>query len=381
MNKMKNEKGITLASVIIAIILMSILIGVTTYSGINSYRNTKIKQFIYQMQLIQGKVDEIVNAKEDTSQLGEASTQWSEGNAAKYSAVISSAVTESGVDSTVANYKYFSEENLKNQLDLENIDTDVLINFTTREVVSINGIEYNGKTYYTQYSLEEGQKLIDYQSEQKTLDWNVSKEIDGLNCLVRITDVYSNAKLVYGELEGETENKQVSTWNTLSNYTKENEEYTVNISKSGDYVFRIINNETNNYEEQTVNIDVTNRPKTNNQIENYDYSKNNSEMDSTKWAYTTVIDEEENENLYVWVPRFVINNDTDEIKFIKGNSNIATDNTYITIGNGENDWSIPNIFTNNNEELTGIWIKVNTNENLSLIDLVNEENIDTLNEI
>lgn len=380
MNKIKNEKGITLVSVIIAIILMSILIGVTTYSGINSYRNTKLKQFIYQMQLIQEKVDEIVDAKEDTSQLGEAPTQWSQEDTEEYSTVILLAVAESGVDSNVANYKYFSKVDLKNQLDLENIDIDVLINLNTREVVSIDGIEYNGKTYYTQYSLEEGQKIINYQNNEQTLDWNISKEIDGLNCLVKITNVYPNAKLIYGELEGETENKQVFSWNTLSNYTKINEEYSINISKSGEYVFKIINNETNDFVEQTVNIVVTNKPKTNQEIQSYDYFEN----DSTKWAYETVIDvvnEEEIENLYVWVPRFAINNGTDEIKFIKGNSNISTDNTYIIVGDEEENWNIPNIFKNNNEELTGIWIKVNTNENLSLINLVNGENIDTLNEI
>ena len=55
----------------------------------------------------------------------------------------------------------------------------------------------------------------------------------------------------------------------------------------------------------------------------------------------------------IWIPRFAYNkNDNTKIKFIKGNSNIATDNTYIDL----QDWVIPSIFTQENEELTGKWI-------------------------
>ena len=42
---------------------MLILVSVATYSGINTYKNAQIAKFIAQMQLIQTKVDELVEEK------------------------------------------------------------------------------------------------------------------------------------------------------------------------------------------------------------------------------------------------------------------------------------------------------------------------------
>ena len=42
---------------------MSILVSVVTYSGIDTYKNAKITNFVAQMQLIQTKVDELVETK------------------------------------------------------------------------------------------------------------------------------------------------------------------------------------------------------------------------------------------------------------------------------------------------------------------------------
>ena len=50
------------------------------------------------------------------------------------------------------------------------------------------------------------------------------------------------------------------------------------------------------------------------------------------------------------------------IKFIKGNSNIATDNSYIN-----DQWTVPDIFTAaDGTELTGIWIMVNSENQAGL---------------
>ena len=365
MKKSKEEKGITLISVIIAVILLSILVGITTYSGIQSYKNAKVTKFITQMQLIQTKVDEFV--REGNINIGAPG--------ADYQDIITLAFSNHEISTNnAASFKYFTIENLNDQFELDNIDTPVLINFSTREVVSTEGIEFDGEMYYTQYLLEDGQQLFEKQIDSNIeLEGSISKEIDGLNCLVRIEDVTINAKLSYGELVEE----EVLEWETITDCTKANEDYTVNISKSGNYVFKITHNETNTSMQETVNIVLTNKPKTNLEIENYDYFE-----DSTKWAFVAKPTEIDNKyDYYIWIPRFAINNTTDDIKYIKGNSNIATDNTYLTIGVEENEWSIPSIFKNNNQELTGIWIKVTARDNLSITNLVNMENPTILNEI
>ena len=63
MIELKNNKGITLVALIITVILMLILVSAAAYSGINTYKNTQVAKFIAQMQLIQTKVDELVEEK------------------------------------------------------------------------------------------------------------------------------------------------------------------------------------------------------------------------------------------------------------------------------------------------------------------------------
>lgn len=56
---MKNEKGITLAILAITIIVMVILAGAVMTYGTNSLNTSKLQNFNYEMQQIQGKVDTI----------------------------------------------------------------------------------------------------------------------------------------------------------------------------------------------------------------------------------------------------------------------------------------------------------------------------------
>ena len=75
----------------------------------------------------------------------------------------------------------------------------------------------------------------------------------------------------------------------------------------------------------------------------YDYSSN------LQFAYA----KDENSNSLVWIPRYAKNNSTNEIKFIKGNSNIFEDNTKMN-----SNWTVPEEFSPNGIKLTGFWLKV-----------------------
>ena len=341
MKKEKHEKGIALISVIIAVILMSILIGVVVNTGIDSYKEAKITQFITKMQLIQAKVDEFANNSE-YNLLGEQITE-------EQKIVLTNAYNNNEISDNSNNYfnkfKYLNSTSLE-ELDLEDIDTEVLINFSTREVVSLEGIEYKNVVYYTQYKLPQGQALIDYTGfARQTIDFEISKEIEGLNCLVIIKNASPNAKILYVEQEYDDQLEEwqnIGEWKTISNYTKTGEEYSVNISKSGVYLFRLQDNENDAIiEDKQLEIVVTNSPKTNMELSGrYDYS-----LGVIKWGYA---------KNYVWIPRFAYNNsESSQITYVKGNSNIATDNSYLDSG----DWIIPDVFTKNGVELTGIWIK------------------------
>lgn len=358
MKKTKENKGITLISLIITIILMSILVGVTTYSGINSYKHAKVKQFVAQMQLIQTRVDEIVN---DSNINIQSLGQSIEENVDQYSTILNNA----SIEGNTTDFKYFSIESLKNDLDLENIDTDVLINFKTREVVSIAGIEYKGSIYHTQYNLPEGQKLIENLANNRSFEFdlsNISKNNNGLNCEVVITSPITNGTIRY-------EKKDTNSWQTITNYTIASSTNSINITESGTYTFKLIDNTSGIEKTIEIIIATTNKPKTDIQLESYDYSSSST---SENWA---------NANGYVWIPRFVYKENDDEeenrydYKFVKGNSNIATDNTYVT-----SEWILPDMFSTTDEELTGIWIE-SSEHGLEITDFINLNGKTTLEEI
>ena len=123
-----------------------------------------------------------------------------------------------------------------------------------------------------------------------------------------------------------------------------------------------------------IKIVVTNKPKTNQALQSYNYGEN-----SSSWAYA----QDSQGVYYVWIPRLVYKTDSStsnvKIKFIKGNSNIATDNTYITEG-----WTLHNRFKKDDgTQLTGIWINVDKakEENLDMLTLLNDSNRQSLTEI
>ena len=350
MKKSKDEKGISLLSLIITVIIMSILVGVSTYYGIESYKQAQVKQFVVQMQLIQTRVDELVELNEYQNLGSDASS---------YSVILSNANKSDGVSNNINDYKYFSKENLKNQFDIDNIDDGVLINFSTREVVSIVGIEYEGKTYYTQYKLPEGQALIQYTQQQAgAVTYNYVVKNEGLNSTIIISNCTPNSKLTYAYDSG-----GVLDYQTVCDYTGIDEKYYINITKSGQYFVSLRDNNNNmNFSLQTINIALVNSPKTELEYDDYDYT----DLSSTdNWARVSNSPGE----YYVWVPRFAVNNNTGDIKFIKGNTNIATDDTYIN----NSEWTIPSQFTKGEAKYTGLWF--DDNEISSIDDVINDSSL------
>ncbi len=363
----KDNKGITLVALIITIILMSILVTVSAYSGINTYRNMKVAEFIAQMQLIQSNVDNLVEKRNIDEFLTLGETTNSEQNNAISKAYSNHEITTSDT----SKYRAFTKEKALEIFNVEDLKSDIMVNFETREVVSLQGIEYNGKTYYTQYKLPNGQTIVSSKANSRTVNFTMgSPIINGLNCNLKINNIsISNGTLSYSEINSE---KNPINWQIISNYTEKNKEYTVNISKSGNYILKLRDNVSGEEysSEDPINITVTNSPKTNVNIENYNYSEG-----SSKWAYAQ---DEYNEE-YVWIPRFAYKTDSEtgsiDIKFIKGNSNIATDNTYI-----DDEWKVHEKFTNNGEELTGIWVSTNKQDGLDMVTLL-QNNEKTLVEI
>lgn len=372
----KENRGITLIALIITIIVMLILTSVVTYSGIETYKSTQVTKFVTQMQLIQTRVDDLAEEKsmEELLALGAAVPND------KITFINTIYANGEITNKEILSFRYFNSQDLKNELDVDDgIDDEILVNFKTREVVSVNGIKYDGSTYYTQYKLPNAQTIITDTSQiTRDLSFDLSVSIDGLKATITIRNIkITNGTLSYREVGTEK-------WLDITNYTQKGKEFKVLVSKTGQYEFKLTDNTTGKNSNEGINqetvpdankieVVLINKPSTYLEVNEYNYNST-----SENWAYVKDV----NGDVYVWIPRFAYktNAETNEtiIKFIKGNSNVGTDNSNIDTDNSNIDtsWKIHNKFNgNNNSKFTGIWVKVQeiNQAGINMIDLLNSD--------
>ena len=157
---MKNEKGITMIVLVITVLLMVILAGATINYGVNSLNVTKLQNFSYELQQIQGKVDSIYEkiklGDEEYIILGNEITDSEKAvetlknvKGINYSNILDSQREEYYYQDNFSYYRYLTQRDLENIFDITSNPGDVIINFTTTEVISVNGFNYDGRTYYT----------------------------------------------------------------------------------------------------------------------------------------------------------------------------------------------------------------------------------------
>jgi len=386
---MKRNKGITLIALIITIIIMLILVAVTLTYGTQTYENVKINRFIAQMQMIQKNIDKfceelklIPQEERDNKINGLVHRGLGPDNRSKLAMIIGEEEwlvggTWDGLRGDINDFIIFNTNDMFANFGLDNLnDGDTFaINFQTREVVSLIGEKYKGKTYYTQYNpiLPNGQSLIRYDYEERGLGFEISRVRNyGLNSIIEITNVsVSNATLRYQEGYG--------PWNIVTNHTMEGEKYEINITKSGDYRIELVDIESQDMSvsyDDFVSIRLHNSPKLTEELTpiyankeevddindglwyNYANEYLGSQID---WAFAKT----ESNETYVWIPRCVWNSEN-VIKFVKGNTNVPTDNSNIIITtNGTNEtYMLLGTFAIKSN-ITGVWVEV-TGSNLML---------------
>lgn len=157
---MKNEKGITLISLVVMVVLMTILAAVAINYGFGSIETVKLQNFNYELQQIQGKVDTIYEkiklGETDYITLGSNITDSTKAmeTLKKVKNINYSSISEEEKETYYYNddyttYRYLSENQIKENLDISSKPGDMILNFLTREVISVDGFEYEGETYYT----------------------------------------------------------------------------------------------------------------------------------------------------------------------------------------------------------------------------------------
>lgn len=140
---MKNQKGITLITLVITIVILLILAGVVINNGMESINTSKRTAFIAELEMIQAKVNVIYEERKTSSE----NVDYYNSIGQDISNVDQVHLNEVLGETSKEGFKYFNSNDLE-KLDLDNISQDVLINYNTREIVSLTGIEIDGVKYY-----------------------------------------------------------------------------------------------------------------------------------------------------------------------------------------------------------------------------------------
>ena len=197
----KNNSGITLTSLIITIIVLLILASIAVYSGIETVRSSKLTKFTTEMKIMQLKVNDLYDSYTNNRSVKVGETEYvgkgqeaSEGVEAKpgvqeigkdLSAApqdkLSEASSGSGIDITTENgYRYYDIATI-NSLEIEGVEGEFFISVPNRQVISLDGFEYDGEKYYTLEQLPDGLYNVEYNPINDTPTFDATYEQIGDN--------------------------------------------------------------------------------------------------------------------------------------------------------------------------------------------------------
>ena len=150
----RENSGITLTTLVITVIVLLILAGVATSTGIEAIENTKHTKFVAELKIMQSHVNQWYEDCKPNN------NETFEGNIAnKFTAVSAKNATEDEQAQTTLNSSnilsseygnyYLLQESQKSALGIEGVSQDVLVSVKDRKVVSYLGLKWKNKMYYT----------------------------------------------------------------------------------------------------------------------------------------------------------------------------------------------------------------------------------------
>lgn len=154
--QIKDNKGITLISLLITIIVMLIIVSVSINIGRESLDNTRLQAFYTQLSIIQKRVDDIASTNESyiasngsTIYLMEQGTSYSSLSGDKQETLKNIIQKEgTGLALNYTKFRYFTIQQLENILGLKDMVDDVFIDFSSRTIIAEKGINISGTEYH-----------------------------------------------------------------------------------------------------------------------------------------------------------------------------------------------------------------------------------------
>ena len=150
---MRNKKGVTLIFLVVTVIILLVIAGITITSSVSLYKKMKYEKFIAQLEELQGAVDKMCE-KYDTGEytsFSDSTTGFFIEIYGEVPGTLAIAENASRAEEVINNYFggnagyhegyvfYFYADQLKDYFNLNGIEFDVVIDFSTRYVYSVIG--------------------------------------------------------------------------------------------------------------------------------------------------------------------------------------------------------------------------------------------------
>ena len=149
---MRGNRGITLLMVLITIIVLGIMMTLIAINSVDTWQNSKVIKFKTNMQILQKKVDLVLEEGIDYTNLGSSLTAE---QITQLQTILSNDTNHyiETNDTSNIGLRYFTATDIKNVFDLDGLQDEFIINFSIREIISLNGVEKNGVMHYVEYGL------------------------------------------------------------------------------------------------------------------------------------------------------------------------------------------------------------------------------------
>ena len=251
-----DDKGITLISLVTTIVILVILASIATYSGIGVIKQTQFTKFSTQLKMMQTQVNELYDKYSNNQTIDVAGKKYTGTEIANIGKEISTLSQKTKVFTSSASgitdstgYKYYDKDTIK-ALNIEGLDEEeYFVNVSKRSVISYDGMEYEGKTYYTIDQLPDGLYNVDYKV-------NTGKPIFDVNYEKTENNKYkiTISNINYG---GNIDKWQVKYQKEGQDYWGTSEDYSIIVAEEGKYKIYIENGNISSAEKE---IKVRNLP-------------------------------------------------------------------------------------------------------------------------
>ena len=251
MLKNAKDKGITLVSLVVTIVILLVLSGIAYQAGKGTVESARLSTTTGEMIALQQKVNEL----EQRYRSGDTSV-LNMGYDVSQAEGASETFTNANITDTTG-YRYYPPITLE-ELGIENSENGYLVNIQKRSIVSLNGVKYKGERYYKLSEMPNGLYNVDYDATNtNTITFDLSKDIQGNGMRIQISNIQYSGDIKKGSIYYGIEKDGQVQWQKVTNDTTDTS-YTIDVLDEGTYYVKIVDTAGNESTPQSVTINVAN---------------------------------------------------------------------------------------------------------------------------